>query len=295
MKLKHISVLFLFLILVLILVTTVLKIIKKPKTSSIPTLPVHEVLFYDENSFIEGISKAEENFKAPKYNIAGAVVNHHLLASFIIADLFKRISVQNPKLLIILGPNHYEKGDFNVLTSNYAWNTKYGTVYPDEAVINNLISKNLARIDEQTLVNDHATSSLLPFIKFYMPSVKVVQLLVSKKLTQEEAKIIAQTLSTYTDKNTVIITSSDFSHYLTSGQANIKDEETLKVINNFNYNTLFSFNSDHLDSPPSLAILLMTMQNINKTQQEIIYHTNSANIRPDFDSFTTSYFSILYH
>lgn len=292
MKLKYIFAFLLFVIIVLA-VSRITKNTKIPTSNS--NLPVHEVNFYDDKYFIEGINKAEENFKAPPYKVSGAVVNHHLLASFIIADLFKKISVQDPKVLIILGPNHYEKGNFNVLTSQYAWGTKYGTVDPDESIIDDLISKNLARSDEETLLNDHATSSLLPFIKFYMPSVEVVQLLVSKKLTQEEAKTLSETLSTYADSGAVIIASTDFSHYLTAGQANIKDGETLKVINNFDYNSLFSFNSDHLDSPGSLAVVLMIMQKIGKTKQEILYHANSATIRPDLDSSTTSYFSMFYH
>lgn len=288
---------FRYILLAILFLMTVFIGLKINKTirKNVPNLKIHEVTFYDDKSFIEGITRAEANFKAPLYKIVGAVVNHHLLASFIIADVFKKIAVQNPKTIIILGPNHYEKGNFNVLTSGYAWNTKYGLIEPDESIINNLVSKNLAKFDEDTISNDHATTALLPFIKFYMPSARVVQLLISKKMTKEEANILSDNLSIYLKSNVVIVASTDFSHYLTSGQANIKDNETLKVINNFDYNTLFSFNSDHLDSPGSLAVLLMTVQKIGKTKQEIIYHENSATIRPDFDSFTTSYFSMLYH
>ncbi len=292
MKVKYLFVFVLFLIVFLIYFKVGKSNIKLPSSSS---LPVHEVKFYDDKYFIEGTTRAEEKFKDPGYKIAGAVVNHHLLASFIIADVFKGIAIQSPKTLIILGPNHYEKGNFNVLTSGYAWNTKYGLVEPDESIVNSLVSKNLARLDEDTLLNDHATTVLLPFIKFYIPSVKVVQLLVSKKLTKGEASALSDSLSAYAKEGAVIVVSTDFSHYLTSGQANIKDQETLKVIDKFDYNTLFSFNSDHLDSPGSLAVLLMIMQKIGKTNQDILYHENSSTIRPDFDSFTTSYFSMYYH
>jgi AmmeMemoRadiSam system protein B len=291
MKLKCVFVL----LFVIIFFVGLLAIKTVKKTTPNSNLPISEVKFYDDKSFIEGINKAAENFNPPAYKIAGAVVNHHTLASYIIADVFKKISVQEPKVLIILGPNHYEKGNFNVLTSKYLWNTKYGVVEPDENIIDDLISKNLARLDEEVLLNDHATTGLLPFVKFYMPSVEVVQLLVSKKLTKDEANTLSDTLSAYAKEGAIIIASTDFSHYLTAGQANVKDQETLRVINNFDYNSLFSFGSDHIDSPGSLAVLLMTMQKIGKAKQEIIYHANSATFRPDLNSFTTSYFSMLYH
>ena len=291
MKLRYI-----FILLSVIIFFVGLSAVKTAQNSTPNSnLPVSEVKFYDDRSFIEGINIAVEDFKIPSYKISGAVVNHHTLASYIIADVFKKISVQGPKVLVILGPNHYEKGNFNVLTSKHLWNTKYGLVEPDENIINDLISKNLARPDEETLLNDHATTGLLPFVKFYMPSVKVVQLLVSKKLTKDEAETLSNTLTIYAKDGAVIIASTDFSHYLTAGQANVKDEETLEAINNFDYSTLFSFNSDHLDSPGSLGVLLMTMQKTGKTKQEIIYHANSATIDPNLDTFTTSYFSMFYH
>ncbi len=292
MRLKYALIFSLFLILIFV-GFKISKNAKEPFPNS--TLPVHEVKHYDEKSFIEGIGDASKNYKTISYNISGAVVNHHLIASYIIADVFNKISAQNPKTIIILGPNHYEKGNFDVLTSKYIWNTKYGVVEPEENIINGLLSKNLAKLDEEAILNDHATTSLLPFVKFYMPSVKIVQLLISKKLTLNEAEILSGALSVYVKNGAVIIASTDFSHYLTAGQANIRDEETLKAINSFDYNALFSFNSDHLDSPGSMATLLMTMQKIGKTKQEIIYHANSATINPNFDSFTTSYFSMFYH
>ena len=292
MKLKHL----LFILVFLTIVFVGVKMFRSDNNhSATPTLSVHQVQFYDDGSFIEAINKSAENFNAPSYKITGAVVNHHLLASYIIADVFNKMAVQNPKTIIIIGPNHYEKGNFNVLTSRFAWGTKYGVVEPDDDIVNDLISKNLARVDEETLPNDHATSDLLPFIKFYMPQVKVVQLLVSKKFTISEAEALSGELSIYAKEGVIVVASTDFSHYLTAGQANIKDEETLRIIDNFDYNTLFSFNSDHVDSPGSLAVLLMTMQKIGKTNQEILNHANSATINPNFDSFTTSYFSIFYH
>src|SRR5689334_1161721 len=112
MKVKYLLVFVLFLIIFLIY----FKVGKHDtKQLSNPGLPVHEVKFYDDKYFIEGTTKAEESFKEPGYKISGAVVNHHILASFIIANVFKSIAVQNPTTLIVLGPNHYEKGNFNVL------------------------------------------------------------------------------------------------------------------------------------------------------------------------------------
>jgi hypothetical protein len=75
----------------------------------------HVVTFYDEKSFLDGIAKVKSSYKEKDYKIKGGIVPHHLLPSYIVADFFKHIAHQKPKTLILIGPNHYEKGTLMLL------------------------------------------------------------------------------------------------------------------------------------------------------------------------------------
>ena len=200
----------------------------------------HVVKFYDEKTFFEGISRAKKDVTKPDYLVTGGIVPHHLFVSFIIADFFYGLSLQNPKTIILLGPNHYEKGHFEALTSLYGWNTAFGVVEPDENLTKTLIDRNLVNIDEEVLPNDHALSVLMPFIKYYMPNTKVVPILLSQKFSEEKSEIFADNLSKLMTKDIAIITSVDFSHYLTSSLAKEKDEMTLEVMRKFDYRKLYT-------------------------------------------------------
>ncbi len=263
-------------------------------SESLKQNPVHQVRFFDEKAFNEGVNKAKNN-KPFTNHITGGIIPHHLLASFVIADFFSKLSAQKPVTIILLGPNHYEKGNFKALTSLYDWDTSFGLVHPDNSTINSLVKNNLVRVDEETLPNDHALSAIMPFIKYYLPEAKVVPILISGVLTKDESEVLANKLSSFVTKDVVVVSSVDFSHYLTSSQAKEKDKTTFQVINEFNYRQLYLLNSGYLDSPPSIGVLLMVMQKLGTAQMDLLYNSNSGEIQQNSFIQTTSYFEAAFH
>jgi len=257
--------------------------------------PNHPNLFFDKYTFYDGITRARKENKLSNYHISGGIIPHHLFPGFILADFFNRLSVQNPKTIIIIGPNHYERGEHKLLTSVFGWETPYGIVDPNTAVINALILKNLLKIDEQVLPKDHSVAGLMPYIKYYLPEADVVPILVSGLTTQIDAENLAGNLVEVVDEDSVLIAAVDFSHYLTSNEAREKDRITLAVLKNYDYRQLFTFDNDYLDSPASIAVLLMMMQKMGTAESEILFHTNSGELQNNDNIETTSYFSIAYY
>lgn len=257
--------------------------------------PVDPLTFFDKDTFYAGIEQAKKDNKTFTYPVTGGIIPHHLYPGFIFADFFSRLSPQNPKTIILIGPNHYERGNFKALTSVYGWQTPFGVVEPNELFINKLVKENLIKIDGEVVSADHAVAGSMPFVKYYLPNVRVVPILLSGHMTQEETRILASNLKKRMDKDTVIIAAVDFSHYLTNQQAQEKDKVTLEVMKNFDYRQLFSLNNDYLDSPPSIATLLMMMQMLGTTKMQLLHHTNSGELQKDDYIETTSYFSIAYY
>src|SRR3990167_1422425 len=220
------------------------------------TANVHPVFSYDKELFYKGITQASKQSISGSGNIVGGVVPHHLLASFIIADFFQRLEGQKPETIILIGPNHFERGDFNVLSSLYEWLTPFGRVEPNTEIIEDLVKSNLVKIDEDALSKEHAIGAEVAFIKFYLPDVKIVPIIFSAKMNEVQAEIIAKKLSTYISKETVLVASLDFSHYLRSEEARKKDEITLQAMRDFNYPKIFTLNNDYLDSRSTLSVLL---------------------------------------
>ena len=248
-------------------------------------------IYYDEKTFMKGIEYAK-NQKTFSEKVFGGIIPHHQLPGFIIAQFYKGLENQNPKTIILLGPNHYETGNFYALTSNNSWPTPYGCVIPNKEIIDKLTSYNFVQVDNNNVANDHSMGTSMPFIKYYLPDTQVVPIILSGKMTQKETENLASILSTL---DLPIVASVDFSHYLISAEAQQKDSETLKILEAFNIRQLFSLNSDYLDSPPSIAALLYAMQKVGKTNHKILQNTNSGILTNNHTSPTTSYFSIIYY
>lgn len=263
--------------------------------SNISGRPTHPLVFFDKDTFYAGIAQSKKENRSFTKHISGGVIPHHLFPGFIITDFFNRLSKQNPRTIILIGPNHYERGDYKVFSSLYGWETPFGVVEPNEQVIQELVKSKLLKIDETNLPKDHAVAGIMPFVKHYLPDTKVVPLLLSGFMTEEDVWALSNSLSHYLTEDTIIIAAVDFSHFLTNPQAQEKDKITLELMRNFDYKQMLSLNNDYLDSPPSIATLLMTMQTLGTTKMELLYHTNSGEMQKNNSIETTSYFSIAYY
>lgn len=261
-----------------------------------PASHSHPVIFFDEQTFFDGVRRTEKSRPVQIIPIRGGITPHHLFPGFILTDFYYRLSQQHPTTIILIGPNHYEKGKYHILTSLYSWETPFGKVEPDTAIIKDLVDNNLVHVDEEVLPNDHAVAGSMPFIRYYIKGARVVPLLISGFTTVDEVRELAKAIGTYlTNTQTVFVAPVDFSHYLTSDEAEAKDKVTLTVLKNYDYNELFQLNNDYLDSPPSIATLLMAMQSIHATHTELLFHTNSGVLQHNPSISTTSYFSIVYY
>lgn len=255
----------------------------------------HPIAFYDPELVGKGIASAAQNVSNPDYEIMGAIVPHHTFATHLIAQVFSQLAFQNPESIIFIGPNHYERGGFNVLSSEHPWQTAFGDLTPQADFVAALETRGLVRQQPEVLSQDHSLSALMPYLKYYLPHAKVLPLLLSAHTTSGELDVLSQSLHEVKQPKTVVVAAVDFSHYLSSAQAKQKDEETWRIMSQFNYEHLMRLNNQHVDSPASIALLLKLMQLAGSTQTELLANTNSGELTGEVNAPTTSYFTVLYH
>lgn len=254
----------------------------------------HELIFYDDWRFLQAVKSAENKHYQADHKIAGGIVPHHLLASDLIADFFQKLNLQKPHVVILLGPNHPEAGNFIALTSEQAWQTPSGLVEPELGVIRALEEKKLVKIDEPVLGQEHSVADLMPFLKYYLPDATVVPIILSHSMSAQEADRLAEALTAVRNDGTVMVSSVDFSHYLSAPQAARNDELTWDLIKKLDWQNILRLGNDYLDSPPSIAALLMAMQKIQVSNVKLLRHANSTDFLANQEEGrgTTSYFTI---
>lgn len=263
--------------------------------TTVQSSQIYSSFNYDPELFYKGVNKAKQMPNESPTPVRGGITPHDILASFMIADFFEQLQSSQPKTIILLGPNHYEAGDAPVQTSSYGWNSPFGIVDSNRAMITALIKSGLVQDNPRTFTHEHSVGALIPFIKHYLPKTTIVPLVFKKQADLKQLTQLAELLAKKDlFPDTVVVASVDFSHYLQSEVADKKDEATLKAMRTLDVEQIDRFNSDYMDSPPAIITLLLTMNQHNPTEFKILEHTNSAKLIHDFTVKTTSYFTMIF-
>ena len=240
----------------------------------------------------------KENPAPPPSHSSGRalIAPHHDLASRLVARAMAGISSSEIKTIIIIGPNHANAGLGEVITAPITWRTDLGAVEPDQELIYALKQENLAVFDRERLSGEHSITALIPLVKYYFPKARVAPIILNHDVQKEISDKLAVFINHHLDGAALVIGSLDFSHYLPSFQAEKNDEITKKAILEFDYEKIFSFNDDFVDSPITLATILKAAALAKLGRPEFVGHGNSAEmINADNVLSSTSYFTILFN
>lgn len=148
-----------------------------------------------------GFFKSAQN-NNPKIIYSAGIVNHHLLAKDIIEKFFEELSRFQYDNIIILSPDHF--GMCSV----------YGNSFIFE------------KDSKFAINNDHGITSIMPMIKKNWPKAHLIPVLVCNGKESFPSDILNK-------KNTLVIASVDFSHYLPENLMNLHDDKSISNIVNF--------------------------------------------------------------
>jgi len=219
--------------------------------------------------------------------IRWGIVSHHLLIRELIAEFFLRLSNEdNPKTIVIIGPNHFSQGHHPIAVSHLSWKTPFGTVNTNQEIVNMLVDSGVAAVDEDAFTREHSMGALIPFVKYFFPEASVVTIVFRADADTIEAAHLAKLLSAFASRGVFLLASLDFSHYKKSSVAEMEDLTTLQIFRNFdtkNYRQAF------VDSRATFFAVLKSCKEIGSTSIEIIDHTNSGIITNNLNAPCTSY------
>lgn len=251
--------------------------------------PVHPDIFFEPGNFYTGDFSESISLSS----IKGGVIPHHLVADKLIARVFNQLKNQKPETIILIGPNHKNSGA-PIITSSLGWQTPFGVVDVDQKLLKDISASGGVQQNDKIISKEHSMGNIMPFVKYYLPETKVVPLILQNDITLKEANAFGEKLAGLINDDTIILASIDFSHYLTSAEAEKKDQETILALQSWNLGRIFIMNDDYLDSPASIGILFKTMEKAGMNDFTILNHTNSGVLLGNKNIATTSYITLLF-
>ena len=126
--------------------------------------------------------------------IYGGIVSHHFLMAPEIAEFFAGFKDQRIETVVILGPNHFSRGEADIQISKYPYNTPWGVLEPNSEIIGKLLQNDFVSNEEATFNKEHSISTLAGFAKYFLPNAKIVPIVLKRKTTAMEAEKLAKAL-----------------------------------------------------------------------------------------------------
>lgn len=248
--------------------------------------------FFEKEGFYKAVTSVENT---PSQNdISAIVIPHHLLASKFIADSMKRTSGRSIKQIVIIGPNHNNIGVEQIATVSAEWQTPFGYVETDKDLANSFLREFHLFSSPEVFREEHSIGALLPFVKYYFKEAKILPIAFSSNANMRDAEEVASWLAENLDDNSLVIISTDFSHYLTREEAEKKDEITKELISGNNIEAIMRLTNDNVDSPASLVVGMIYAEN-KSLAANFLHHANSFDLVNNKSSVTTSYFAISFN
>ncbi len=222
--------------------------------------------------------------------VSGLTVPHHLLAADLIARGFRFVEPTNVYKVIILFPDHFKKTHLPFATTTCSFETVFGLVQTQRSDAERLLSETELVQDSGLFAHDHGIGALLPFVKHYFPRATVVPIAVSISSHRSDWDRLEAILATLIDPRTLIIQSTDFSHYLPLAAAIPRDQETLNVLAAGDLAAAAELRQpDNTDSRGALYIQLKLQSEVWHAKPTVLANANSQTYSDVRQQRTTSY------
>jgi len=207
--------------------------------------PAHSGRFYpahkkDIVKLYESILLSEQkqiNYQLSSEKLIGAIVPHagFVYSGYQAIHVFEILKKLPKKIdsIIIINPNHTGYGPEIAIDENDAWETPQGIVKLDQELIDALKFER----SEAAHRHEHSAEVMIPFLQYVLGvGFQIVPITLSVQ-NVSNAKRIASSLNkaiSACGKNTFIIASSDFSHFLSPERGHQMDDFVLHEIYDLN-------------------------------------------------------------
>jgi len=181
---------------------------------------------------VEGfLDKAE--VPALKGDLVAVMVPHagHTYSGPVAAYAYKALKGKPYTTAILIGNTHRTPFEGAALSDEDAWETPFGPVNVDKAVVDQLAATGPPFIRSRAAhATEHSLEVELPFLKLVLPEAKIVPILLCEATEDERRKVAAALAPLLKRPDTVLIASSDMAHYPAYEDADRSDKAMLEAI-----------------------------------------------------------------
>ncbi|HSL90742.1 MAG TPA: AmmeMemoRadiSam system protein B [Ignavibacteriaceae bacterium] len=235
-----------------------------------------------EISILLDIAKPQKSY----HKIFGIVAPHagYVYSGKTAAYAYNLLKDKNIKTAIVISPSHSEYFPGVCVYEGYAYETPFGEIEVDKEITEKLCEE--SRIifkGVQGHRKEHALEVQLPFLQSVIKDFKIVPIVIGDqgKMYIDE---LAKKLCKVYDENTLIVASSDLSHFHNSETADQLDSIVEKRINDFDFENLqkdLELNNCEACGGGPIVAMMKAASLLNVNHSEVLIRTDSGDVTGD--------------
>jgi MEMO1 family protein len=234
-----------------------------------------------------------------KRRIYGIVSPHagYAYSGAVAANGFYEISSMDFQNVVLVGPNHYGIGSGVATMRGGSWETPLGQVQVNSDLTAEISKKSgIADFDDFAHSRDHCLEVQLPFLQYFKQEFKIapfVLIMQDIDTAFDLGKAIADSVDI--DK-TLLVASSDLTHYEPNGEAHRKDNELIKAMLTLDVHKFYAV-LERLDVSAcgygAIASIMIAAKSLGATRGELLKYATSGDVTGD-TSAVVGYSSVVF-
>jgi AmmeMemoRadiSam system protein B len=247
-----------------------------------------------ENCFLHelGPGKIPEVAKAGPRQVVGLVCPHagYMFSGPVAAHSYYKLAFDGkPDVVVIFSPNHTGYGSALAVMNEGVWRTPLGDVEVDDETANQIVHEShIIDVDELAHRFEHSIEVQLPFLQYlYGSEFKIVPicfLMQDLPSAREVGQAVAKVLA---GKNSVIIASSDMTHYEPQERATEKDRLALgavEVMDEAKFYSIVEAQRITACGYGPIAALMTASKILGAKEAKVLSYKTSGDVTGDYSS-----------
>jgi AmmeMemoRadiSam system protein B len=238
--------------------------------------------------------------KTEQLKVYGAICPHagYMYSGPVASHSFQYLSNQDFELAIILGPNHWGVGCSIATLKDCTWQTPLGDVDVDsEAAVEVNKNSKLIEIDFFSHTRDHSIEVQVPMLQeFYKKTFKILPIILNDQDYEFALEVGAAIAKLAEKKKSIIVGSSDFTHYEENEFAHSQDKALIEPILDLDVEKFYKVLNERRVTACGYGAIASTMvacKELGATQGKLLQYATSGDIAGDKSS-VVGYASIIF-
>ena len=225
-------------------------------------------------------------------NIVGLICPHagYMYSGPVAASAFYELALDGkPDTVVFMGPNHTGYGSALSIMREGVWRTPLGDIEIDTEMANKITREtSVIDVDELAHRYEHSLEVQLPFLQFlYGNAFKIVPICFLMQDYDSAVEVGRALVEVLDATNTVVIASSDMTHYEPAKTAAAKDQAALKAVTDMDakrfYETVETRNITACGYAPITALITYA-KGVDAKEAELLNYHNSGDVTGDYSS-----------